>query len=80
MTPSDRSFYNSVRTTWGPDESFIFATTCKSFTLPAYQQTAKNGLLDVKKGGFFNDHVDIRQAKFSHEVGRHAYPIFPHGN
>lgn len=70
MSEADRSFYNSVRTSWGPDESFLFATSCKSFALSAYQQAPKNGILDIKKGGFHNEHVDIRHAKFSHEVSR----------
>lgn len=75
MDESERAFHDSMKTSWGPDGTLVYAAppNAKPFDRSSRRPRDGDGLLAVKKGGVVSEHRDIRFAKFSDEV--HKVPF-----
>ncbi|KAK5626140.1 hypothetical protein RRF57_001855 [Xylaria bambusicola] len=73
MNPTDRTWHNTMRPTWGPGGTLIFSTTPSAATFGRSGRiTEKNGLMTVMKGGIVSETQDIRIAKFANEMSAKA--------
>ncbi|KAK6211005.1 nucleoporin autopeptidase [Colletotrichum tabaci] len=63
---ADRSFYNSMRPSWGPDGTLIFASTRSSLEGAGRRNTADN--LMITKNFIQTQGREIQSAKFSNEA------------
>jgi nuclear pore complex protein Nup98-Nup96 len=70
MTESDRAFHESMRPTWGPDGTLVYAVTSnpQPFGKSSRRARERDGLLTIQKGGVVSESRDVRFAKFSNEV------------
>ncbi|KAI1741739.1 nuclear protein 96-domain-containing protein [Xylaria scruposa] len=69
MDPADRTWHDTMRPTWGPGGTLIFATVpSASIFSRSGRITEKNGLMTVMKGGVVSETQDIRIAKFTNEM------------
>ncbi|KAI1366923.1 nuclear protein 96-domain-containing protein [Xylaria arbuscula] len=73
MNPTDRTWHNTMRPTWGHGGTLIFSTTPSPATFGRSGRiTEKNGLMTVMKGGVVSETQDIRIAKFANEMSAKA--------
>ncbi|KAH9885546.1 nuclear protein 96-domain-containing protein [Xylariomycetidae sp. FL2044] len=73
MDARDRAWHDTMRPTWGPNGTLVFAATPS--TSPFAQSgriIEKNGLMTVMKGGIVSESQDIRIAKFTNEMSARA--------
>ena len=70
MTASDRAFHDSMKPSWGPDGTLVYAvsSTAKPLGRSSRQARDRDGLLNIQKGGIVSESRDVRFAKFSNEV------------
>lgn len=70
LTPSDRAFHDTMRPSWGPDGTLVYAAVSKpqSFGTASGKDRERDGLLTIQKGSVVSDNRDVRFAKFSNEV------------
>lgn len=80
MNEADRAFHQSLKPSWGPDGTLVYAAppSSKPFGRSSRRIREKEGLLSVLKGGIVSSGADIRFAKFANEVNPknvsfHAY-------
>lgn len=74
MIPTDRLFHDSMRPTWGPDGTLVYAAVRNSqpFGKSSHE---KDGLLTIQKGGLASESRDVKFAKFSNEVSYIYYVV-----
>ncbi|KAH8666780.1 nuclear protein 96-domain-containing protein [Xylariales sp. PMI_506] len=73
MDANERAWHDSVRPTWGPNGTLVFAATpMESPFGRSGRITEKNGLMTVMKGGIVSESQDIRIAKFTNEMSARA--------
>ena len=71
MDPKDRAWHNTMRPTWGPNGTLVFAANPSETAFGrTARMTEKNGLMMIMKGGIVSESQDIRIAKFTNEVCR----------
>jgi nuclear pore complex protein Nup98-Nup96 len=71
MSASDRAFHDSLKPSWGPDGTLVYAasSSVKPFGKSSRRRAReKDGLLHVQNGGIISESRDVRFAKFSNEV------------
>ncbi|KAI0429322.1 nuclear protein 96-domain-containing protein [Xylaria sp. FL1042] len=73
MNPTERTWHNTMRPTWGPGGTLIFSSTPTPATFGrSGRVTEKNGLMTIMKGGIVSETQDIRIAKFANEMSAKA--------
>ena len=70
LTPSDRAFHDSMRPSWGPDGTLVYAVASnpKPFGTASREDRERGGLLTIQKGAVISENRDVRFAKFSSKV------------
>jgi nuclear pore complex protein Nup98-Nup96 len=70
MSENDRAFHDSMRPSWGPDGTLVYAALSnpKPFGKSSRRARERDGLLTIHKGGVVSESRDVRFAKFSNEV------------
>ncbi|TAQ84776.1 hypothetical protein B7494_g6901 [Chlorociboria aeruginascens] len=70
MTDADRAFHDSLKPSWGPDGTLVYAAPANSkpFGRSSRRAREKDGLMTIQKGGVVSESRDIRFAKFSNEL------------
>lgn len=69
MDPQDRVWHDTMRPTWGPNGTLVFAANPSEAAFGrSGRVTERNGLMMVMKGGVVSESQDIRIAKFTNEV------------
>jgi nuclear pore complex protein Nup98-Nup96 len=70
MTDVDRAFRDSMKPSWGPDGTLVYAAppNSRSFGRSSRRIRERDGLLTIQKGGIVSESRDVRFAKFSNEV------------
>jgi len=70
MTDVVRAFHDSMKPSWGPDGTLVYAAppNAKSFGRSSRRTRERDGLLNVQKGGIVSESRDVCFAKFSNEV------------
>ena len=70
LTATDREFHDSMRPSWGPDGTLVYAVASNPQPLGRASRRAreKDGLLTIQKGAVVSENRDVRFAKFSNEV------------
>jgi nuclear pore complex protein Nup98-Nup96 len=73
MSENDRAFHDSMRPSWGPDGTLVYAAPSnpKHFGKSSRRARERDGLLTIHKGGVVSESRDVRFAKFSNEVRLH---------
>lgn len=73
MSDADLAFHESLRPSWGPDGTLVYAAppNTKSFGRSSHRARERNGILTTQKGVIVSENRDLRFAKFSNEV---CYP------
>ncbi|RYO85414.1 hypothetical protein DL762_005188 [Monosporascus cannonballus] len=73
MDPQDRAWHDTMRPTWGPNGTLVFAANPSE---PAFGRSGRinerNGLMMVMQGGVVSESQDIRIAKFTNEMAAKA--------
>lgn len=77
MTATDRAFHDSMKPSWGPDGTLVYAAppNSKSFGRSSHRARERNGLLIIQKGAVVSESRDVRFAKFSNEVSSLNYEM-----
>jgi nuclear pore complex protein Nup98-Nup96 len=72
MNENDRAFHDSMKPSWGPDGTLVYAVSsnAKPLTRSSRRARDKDGLLTIQKGGVVSESRDVRFAKFSNEVSQ----------
>jgi nuclear pore complex protein Nup98-Nup96 len=69
IAPSERPFHESLKPSWGPDGTLVYAAAPEVKTMRRFsKKPEKDGLLVVQKSAVVSERRDIRFAHFSHEV------------
>ena len=70
MSDRDRAFHDSMKPSWGPDGTLIYAAPSgvKPFGRASRRARERDGLLTIEKGAVISENRDVRFAKFSNEV------------
>lgn len=70
MTAADRQFYGSLKPSWGPDGTLVYASQVDAvaFNKSPSRMRENNGLVAVQKGAIVSEGRDVRFAKISNEV------------
>ena len=70
MTETDRAFHDSMKPSWGPDGTLVFAAppNAKPLGRSSRRVREKDGLLSLQKVGLVSESRDVCFAKFSNEV------------
>jgi nuclear pore complex protein Nup98-Nup96 len=70
MTENDHAFHDSMKPSWGPGGTLVYAVSsnAKPLTRSSRRARDKDGLLTVQKGEVVSERRDVRFAKFSNEV------------
>jgi nuclear pore complex protein Nup98-Nup96 len=70
MIEVDRAFHESMKPSWGPDGTLVYAaqSNAKPFGRSSRRSHERDGLLTIQKGGVVSENRDVRFAKFSNEV------------
>ncbi|RDW88821.1 hypothetical protein BP6252_00853 [Coleophoma cylindrospora] len=70
MDESDRAFHESMKPSWGPDGTFVYAAPAnpKQYGRSSRRAREKDGILAIQKGGVVSESRDVRFAKFSNEA------------
>jgi len=76
MNDNERAFHDSMKPTWGPDRTLVFAAPSIStpFGRPS-EQPERDGILTIQKGLVLSENRDVRFAKFSNEVSPTEKPL-----
>ena len=71
MTDIDRAFHDSMKPSWGPEGTLVYAapSNAKPFGRSSRRSRERDGLLTIQKGSVVSESRDVRFAKFSNEVG-----------
>ncbi|KAJ2906470.1 nucleoporin autopeptidase [Zalerion maritima] len=72
MSAQEQAYHKSIRPTWGPDGTIVFATAPRSLGKSSFRSIEKGGLLSVQKGAVSSEHREIRIGKFSNECSASA--------
>ncbi|KAI1343080.1 nuclear protein 96-domain-containing protein [Xylariaceae sp. FL0016] len=73
MDDQERRWHDTMRPTWGPSGTLVFAGTLASTPFGRSGRiNEKNGLMTVMKGGIVSESQDIRIAKFTNEMSAKA--------
>ncbi|KAI0477512.1 nuclear protein 96-domain-containing protein [Xylariaceae sp. FL0804] len=73
MDSSERTWHDTMRPTWGPNGTLVFAATPTSSAFGRSGRiTEKNGLMMVMKGGVVSESQDICIARFTNEMSAKA--------
>ena len=72
MSPEEQAYHRSMRPTWGPYGTIVFATAPRSLGRSSFRTIEKGGLLSVAKGAVSSEHREIRLGKFSNEYSASA--------
>jgi nuclear pore complex protein Nup98-Nup96 len=77
MSENDRAFHDSMRPSWGPDGTLVYAASSnpKPFGKSSRRARERDGLLIIHKGGVVSESRDVRFAKFSNEVRLSSYIV-----
>jgi nuclear pore complex protein Nup98-Nup96 len=77
MSENDRAFHDSMRPSWGPDGTLVYAAPSnpKPFGKSSRLARERDGLLIIHKGGVVSESRDVRLAKFSNEVRLSSYIV-----
>jgi nuclear pore complex protein Nup98-Nup96 len=67
MSDADRAFHDSLKPSWGPDGTLVYASSDIKPMSKSRRAREKDGLLTIQKGGIVSESRDIRFAKFSNE-------------
>ena len=72
MAEVDRAFHDSMKPSWGPDGTLVYAAppASKLFGRSSRRARERDGVLSIQKGGVVSEGRDVRFAKFSNEVRR----------
>ncbi len=75
MTEKERSFHDSMKPSWGPDGTLVYAAPSnpQRFARSSRRARERDGLLTVAKTGVVSESRDVRFAKFSNEVSMHIF-------
>jgi len=70
MNAKDRAFHDSMKPTWGPDGTLVYAAPSnpQRFGKSSRRASEREGLLTMGKGCIVSESRDVRFAKFSNEV------------
>ena len=70
MTDKDRAFHDSMKPSWGPDGTLVYAapSNAQPFGRSSRRARERDGLLTIQKGAIVSESRDVRFAKFSNEV------------
>jgi nuclear pore complex protein Nup98-Nup96 len=79
MTESERAFHDSMKPSWGPDGTLVYAAppNAKPFGRSSRRSRERDGLIQIQRGGIVSEHRDVRFAKFSNEVGLSMGTLLP---
>ena len=80
MSDADRAFHDSMKPSWGPDGTLVYAAPANAkplFGRSSRWPRERDGLLTIQKGGIVSESRDVRFAKFSNEVGFVSQPYMP---
>lgn len=71
MDDVERAFHESMKPSWGPDGTLVYAAPSnpKQFGRSSRRAREKDGLVTIQRGGVVSESRDVRFAKFSNEVG-----------
>jgi nuclear pore complex protein Nup98-Nup96 len=72
MTPADRSFHNSMKPSWGPDGTLVYAASSPQKFQTSRGVRERDGLLVIQKGGIVSEKRDVHFAKFSNEAAAYS--------
>ncbi|KAI0022794.1 nuclear protein 96-domain-containing protein [Xylariomycetidae sp. FL0641] len=73
MNPEDQTWHRTLRPTWGPNGTLVFATTPSASTFGRSSRLMeKHGLMTVMRDGIVSKSQDIRIAKFTNEMSAKA--------
>lgn len=74
MTEHDRAFHDSMKPSWGPDGTLVYAVSSNAKPLGRASRRARerDGLLTIQKGGVVSESRDVQFAKFSNEASADA--------
>jgi len=70
MSDSDRAFHDSLKPSWGPDGTLIYAgvSNPKIFGRSSRHISERDGLLTTQRGAVVSEGRNVQFAKFSNEV------------
>ena len=70
MATDDRAFHDSMKPSWGPDGTLVYAVSSngKPFGRSSRGARERDGILTIQKGAVVSESRDVRFAKFSNEV------------
>ena len=70
MTEVDRTYHDSMKPSWGPDGTLVYAAppNAQTFGRSSRRSRERDGLIQIQKGAVVSQKRDIRFAKFSNEV------------
>ncbi len=75
MTETERTFHDSMKPSWGPDGTLVYAAPSnpQRFARSSRRARERDGLLTVAKTGVVSEGRDVRFAKFSNEVSMNIF-------
>lgn len=70
MTDKERAFHESIKPSWGPDGTFVYAAppNARPFGRSSRRARERDGILTIQKQAIVSENRDIHFAKFSNEV------------
>jgi nuclear pore complex protein Nup98-Nup96 len=70
MTDKDRAFHDSMKPSWGPDGTLVYAAppNAKPFGRSSRRARERDGILSIQKQAIVSENRDIHFAKVSNEV------------
>ncbi len=70
MSDIERAFHDSMKPSWGPDGTFVYAgpPNGKPFGRSSRRARERDGILTIQKQAIVSENRDIHFAKFSNEV------------
>jgi len=70
MSDTDRAFHDSLKPSWGPDGTLVYAglSNPKLFGRSSRRGRERDGLLTTQKGAVVSERRNVQFAKFSNEV------------
>jgi nuclear pore complex protein Nup98-Nup96 len=70
MSDKERAFHDSMKPSWGPDGTLVYAAppNGKPFGRSSRRARERDGILTVQKQAIVSENRDIHFAKFSNEV------------
>jgi nuclear pore complex protein Nup98-Nup96 len=70
MTDKERAFHESMKSSWGPDGTLVYAAppNARPFGRSSRRARERDGILTIQKQAIVSENRDIHFAKFSNEV------------